>query len=63
MRYQAALRSDEPKIITSNDRIGQSRYAGKCRGGERPAICDNSQDDRPPPRMRARALAEARRTS
>ncbi|RQU10966.1 phosphohistidine phosphatase SixA [Burkholderia cenocepacia] len=55
MRYQAALRSDEPKIITSNDRIGQSRYEGKCRGGERSAICDNSRDDRPPSRMRAGA--------
>ncbi|RQV69774.1 phosphohistidine phosphatase SixA [Burkholderia cenocepacia] len=59
MRYQAALRSDEPKIITSNGRSGQSRYAGKCRDREPPAICDNSHDDRP---ARAHARAAARRS-
>ncbi|MPV57202.1 phosphohistidine phosphatase SixA [Burkholderia sp. HI2761] len=59
MRYQAALRSDEPKIITSNDRFGQSRYAGKCRGREPARICDNSRDDRP---VRTQARAAARRS-
>ncbi|CAG9190820.1 hypothetical protein BVI434_1040027 [Burkholderia vietnamiensis] len=45
MRYQAALRSDEPKILSSNGSLGQSRYPHAAFDHERPPIGDNTNDD------------------
>ncbi|CAM2166881.1 hypothetical protein BLAT2472_10481 [Burkholderia latens] len=45
MRYQAALRSDEPEILSPNRDAGQSRYSSCIGHHELLAIGDNSEDD------------------